>query len=88
MDISNDGWHARQNQHNFVQLTMQFAHAVKLRNMSLVTQYLATQPIPLRAPLITPVSDTQARIQATDLLKAYQTHEEHLVQFQRYWSLS
>jgi len=54
MDMSNDGWHAKQNPHNFVQLSMQFLNAAKLRNMSLVAASLQTQPIPFRQPLIDP----------------------------------
>jgi len=87
IDRANDGWHAKQNPHNFVQLTLQLTYAMRLRNMTLLPASAPTQPIPFRQPLAIPVSDKQAHVQATNIIDGYKTVEIHVRTFQRQYAV-
>ena len=56
-DRDADKWHAGQNTHNMVQMTLQFTHAVNFRNQCAISQSLPSQAYPFRDPLRLPAKD-------------------------------
>ena len=87
IDRPNDGWHAKQNPRNFVQLTLQLTYAMRLRNMTLLPASMPTAPVPFRQPLTIPVSDKQAHVQAKSILDGYKTVEIHVRTFMRQYAV-
>eukprot|EP00959_Pyramimonas_sp_CCMP1952_P050305 1051261-Pyramimonas_sp.AAC.1 len=86
--VTPQAWHSKQNNHNLATITTQFCDAVCYRNFYALIQSLPSQPYPFRPPILTPITDTQACTQATEIMEALQFREKMTNQWKRTLSLT